>query len=60
MAAARAAGATALRSRARKDNAGSRHVLNKLGFIAIGEETETNGNLAGQTMILMRLELDQR
>lgn len=60
VAAARAAGATALRSRARKDNAGSRHVLNKLGFIEIGEATETNGNLAGQTMILMRLELDQR
>ena len=52
--------ARALRSRARTDNAGSRHVLNKLGFTEIGEEIEANGNLAGQTMVLMRLEFDER
>jgi RimJ/RimL family protein N-acetyltransferase len=60
LAAARAAGARALRSRARKDNAGSRHVLKKLGFSEIGEETEANGNLVGQAMVLMRLELSER
>ncbi len=60
VAAARSAGAEALRSRARKDNAGSRKVLKKLGFIEIGEEIETAGNLTGQTMVLMQLELDHR
>ena len=60
VAAARAAGAGTLRSRARKDNAGSRNVLKKLGFIEIGEEAETAGNLVGQTMVLMRLEFPER
>lgn len=54
--AARVAGTTTLRSRARKDNAGSRNVLRKLGFIEIGEEIETGTNLAGHAMVLMRLE----
>lgn len=60
VAAARAAGAPGLRSRARKDNTGSRRVLEKLGFAEIAEETEREGNLTGQTMVLMRLEFSQR
>ncbi|MHA6300181.1 GNAT family N-acetyltransferase [Devosia sp. CAU 1758] len=52
--AARAAGATALRSRALTDNAGSRKVLTKSGFIEVGEAIEANANLAGRTMVLMR------
>ena len=57
VAAARAAGATALRSRARKDNAGSRKVLAKAGFVEIGEEIDAGSNLAGHTMVLMRQDL---
>lgn len=59
-AAARAAGAGALRSRALKDNAASRNVLRKCGFAEIGEATEEQNNLAGQTMVLMRMELGER
>jgi RimJ/RimL family protein N-acetyltransferase len=55
--AARAAGATALRSRALKDNAGSRNVLRKAGFSEIGEAVEASNNLAGRTMVLMHLDL---
>jgi len=58
--AARAAGATALRSRALKDNAGSRNVLRKCGFAETGEAIEAANNLKGQTMVLMRLEFDER
>ena len=58
--AARAAGAAALRSRARLDNVGSRNVLRKLGFAETSETVETQGNLAGQTMVLMHLEFDPR
>src|SRR5690606_36038808 len=60
VAAARAAGAPGLRARARKDNTGSRRVLEKLDFAEIAEETEREGNLAGQTMVLMRLEFSER
>ncbi len=57
---ARAAGATALRSRALKENAGSRNVLRKAGFTETGEVIEAANNLAGQTMVLMRLEFGER
>ncbi len=55
--AARAAGATALRSRARSTNAGSRNVLRKLGFVETGLVTETAGNLEGQEMVVLSLDL---
>ncbi|SMQ86166.1 Protein N-acetyltransferase, RimJ/RimL family [Devosia lucknowensis] len=58
--AARAAGTRELRSRARKDNAGSRNVLRKLGFAEVGENIETEGFLAGQTMVRMLRELEPR
>lgn len=57
LAAARAAGATALRSRALKHNAGSRKVLKKVGFVEIGEAIEATNNLAGQPMVLMHQDL---
>ncbi|HWV20091.1 MAG TPA: GNAT family N-acetyltransferase [Devosia sp.] len=57
---ARAAGASALRSRALTENNGSRNVLRKCGFIEIGEAIEAANNLAGQTMVLMRLEFGER
>lgn len=57
--AARAAGATALRSRALLDNAGSRHVLAKLGFLETGTAIEMNGNLKGRDMALMALDLSR-
>jgi RimJ/RimL family protein N-acetyltransferase len=60
VAAARAAGAAALRSRALKHNLASRNVLRKIGFIAIGEGIEPDHNLAGQAMALMQLEFDPR
>lgn len=56
VAAGRAAGATALRSRALLDNFGSRNVLRKAGFIEIGEEIEASNNLRGRTMMRMALE----
>ena len=56
VAAGRAAGATGLRSRALLDNAGSRNVLAKAGFIEIGEEIEASNNLKGRTMMRMRLD----
>ncbi|MFD2647681.1 GNAT family N-acetyltransferase [Devosia albogilva] len=59
VAAARAAGATALRSRALPTNTASRNVLGKLGFIEIGEEVDRQGTLEGQRMVLMRLEFDR-
>ena len=57
--AARAAGVAALRSRARSTNAGSRNVLRKLGFVETGTAIEANGNLKGQEMVLMRLDLSR-
>lgn len=57
--AARAAGAKALRSRARSTNTGSRNVLRKLGFVETGLVTETAGNLAGQEMVLLCLDLSR-
>ncbi|MBB4052505.1 RimJ/RimL family protein N-acetyltransferase [Devosia subaequoris] len=60
VAAARAAGATALRSRALKHNIASRNVLKKAGFVETGEAIEPDHNLAGKTMTLMRLEFDPR
>ena len=57
VAAARAAGATALRSRALLTNTASRNVLGKLGFIEIGEDIDRQGTLEGQRMMLMRMEL---
>ena len=57
--AARAAGAAALRSRALLTNIGSRNVLKKLGFVEIGEDTDTSGTLTGQTVMLMRLEFER-
>ncbi|MET3927860.1 GNAT family N-acetyltransferase [Devosia sp. 2618] len=53
VASAKAAGFPALRSRALLRNAGSRNVLRKVGFVEKGEHIETEGNLAGQTMMLM-------
>ncbi|WP_162249194.1 GNAT family N-acetyltransferase [Devosia sp. Root685] len=58
--AARAAGAAALRSRALLSNSGSRNVLKKLGFVEIGESTDKEGTLKGQSMMLMRLEFGER
>lgn len=59
VAAARAAGVSSLRSRALLSNAGSRNVLKKLGFIETGEDIDKTGTLAGQTVMLMRLDLDR-
>jgi RimJ/RimL family protein N-acetyltransferase len=55
--AARAAGATALRSRALKSNAGSRNVLRKAGFTETHEAIETVGNCAGKPTIYMHQDL---
>jgi len=57
--AARTAGAPALRSRALLANAASRNVLRKLGFLEIAEDTDREGTLAGQRVVLMRLEFDR-
>lgn len=59
VAAARTAGYAALRSRALLHNARSRKVLRKAGFSEIGESVEAINNLAGKTMMLMRLEFDR-
>ena len=57
VAAARAAGATGLASRALKTNVGSRAVQRKLGFAVVGEEPEhASSNLAGQIMVMTRLD----
>ena len=57
VAAARAAGATALRSRALLTNTASRHVLQKLGFVEIGEDIDASGTLVGKTVMRMHMEL---
>lgn len=56
VAAAKAAGIPALRSRALLTNAPSHNVLRKAGFSIIGEGTDKEGNLAGRRLELMRLE----
>lgn len=56
VAAARAAGYPALRSRALLSNAGSRNVLRKVGFIEIGEAVDETGTLTGRRLMQMRLE----
>lgn len=56
VAAAREAGAPALRSRALLTNTGSRNVLHKLGFVEIGEDVDRTGTLAGRSLMQMRLE----
>lgn len=60
VAAARAAGVTALRSRARTDNAGSRNVLKKVGFTETHEGPDQQGNNAGKPAVFMHLEFDER
>lgn len=57
VAAAKAVGVPALRSRALIGNAGSRNVLRKAGFAETGQETETINNLTGRQLVLMHLEL---
>lgn len=59
VAAARAAGIPALRSRALLSNTGSRGVLRKAGFSEVGEAIDEQGTLVGQRMALMRLELER-
>lgn len=56
VAAARAAGLPALRSRALLSNGGSRNVLRKLGFIETGEDIDKAGTLVGKRMMQMQLE----
>ena len=56
VAAARAAGYPALRSRALVTNSSSRNVLRKLGFIEIGEALDEAGTLVGRSMMQMRLD----
>lgn len=58
--AARAAGATALRSRALKDNHASRNVLRKAGFIETQEGPEPLGTNRGKPAVFLYLEFDQR
>ena len=60
VAAARAAGAPALRSQALLINTASRKVLSKAGFTEIGEDTAREGTIAGQTVMQMRLEFPSR
>ena len=57
--AARAAGATALRSRALVTNTASRNVLRKLGFTETGEGLDTTGTNAGRPTAFMRLEFER-
>lgn len=59
VAAAKAAGIPALRSRALLTNTPSHNVLRKAGFTIIGEGTDEEGNLAGRRLALMRLEFDR-
>jgi RimJ/RimL family protein N-acetyltransferase len=57
VAAARNTGVAALKSRALAENAASRGVLRKIGFIEVGEGLDLEGNLIGQPVVYMRLEL---
>lgn len=59
VAAAKATGIPALRSRALFSNLGSRNVLRKVGFAETGETVDRQGNLAGQRLAQMRLEFGQ-
>ena len=57
VAAAKATGLVpALRSRALLDNAGSRKVLAKAGFVQTGEDLDPDGTLKGKRMALVELE----
>lgn len=56
VAAARAAGYSALRSRALSSNSGSRRVLAKAGFLETHESAETIGTNVGKPTTYMRLE----
>jgi RimJ/RimL family protein N-acetyltransferase len=58
VAAARSAGASALRSRALTDNLASRAVLRKAGFKETGTIVEKENNLAGREMVTLLLEFD--
>ena len=60
VAAARAAGATALRSRALKDNHKSRHVLGKAGFVQTQEGPEPIGPNRGKPAVFLYLEFSPR
>ena len=57
VAAARAAGAPALRSRALKDNAGSVNVLRKAGFAQTHEAVDTVGACTGKLAVYMHQDL---
>jgi RimJ/RimL family protein N-acetyltransferase len=57
VAAARAAGATALRSRALKDNAGSLNVLRKAGFAQTHEAIDTIGSASGKRAVYLHQDL---
>ena len=59
VAAARAAGYSALRSRALLSNLGSRKVLRKLGFVETGEVLDQAGAPGGRAMMQMQLEFEQ-
>jgi len=55
--AARLAGGSVLRALVLPGNAGSRHVLEKLGFLPIGTVTHASGTLAGQQSLLVERDL---
>jgi RimJ/RimL family protein N-acetyltransferase len=57
--AARAAGETALRSRALKDNAGSRNVLRKAGFTETHEAIDMIGGCTGKLAVYMHQDLSR-
>lgn len=59
VAAARAAGATELRSSALVTNSGSRNVLRKAGFTEIGEGPSPCGTNAGALAVFLRLKFVQ-
>lgn len=59
IAAARAAGASELRSRALSDNARSLHVLTKAGFIETGKGPEPVGTNQGTPATFLRLDLSR-
>ncbi|HTM79082.1 MAG TPA: GNAT family N-acetyltransferase [Devosia sp.] len=56
VAAARAAGFPALRSRALLSNAGSRNVLRKVGFVETGQGIDPDGTLKGRPVARLLLE----
>lgn len=60
VAAARAAGATALRSRALRDNTASRGVLKKAGFVETQDGLEPLGPNKGKPAVFLYLEFSER